>query len=148
MATITLDAGTIIALQYRSSRGEHTIQRLKQIETASYQFDEATQMSKAQPDLPSTEVILQQLGAAEGQARGVPATPQAAVVSQITDEQKQIIEKTLANYAGPFASIVCRDVFTQVAELDEVLDTLGRKMPNRDQADAFFDEVNENLKLV
>lgn len=149
MATLVLQAGKIIALQYRNKRGLQAIPMLNNINKASFKFDEGLQMFNLQEDLPSTGAILRQLGiniTTTSQSKAGTAEAQDHDrVDLISEENQALVIKTLAKYVGPLAGIACQNVFGQVARLDDALLMLSEQMPDASLAEKFLKEVNEAL---
>ena len=150
MATVTLQGGEIVALQYRNKRGERALAPLSRIEQTSYRFDSQFYMFRPQPDLPPTDVILQRLGAVKA-VQPQPAAPpsaesRAASPLRLSSERKRIIQTTLAKFVGPLASVACQQVFAQASTLEDALSALAEQMPERSSAEQFLDEVAKALR--
>ena len=91
---------------------------LPEIESGRYKFQEGSIPSMRTPAL-VTEDILRYLSAASSGSEETTragddvsniTAQQATTIESLSDEQKRILEESLAIYIGPMASFICEDL--------------------------------------
>jgi len=170
MAQIHLDGGRIVFVLCRGRRGKDGLDILRTMQRARLSVDRPS-VGNNEPLPWSTEAILDYLYGSiselpeagspastllPGVARrpapaaapaAAPAPAAAASKPGLTDEQRTIVENTLATYIGPMAAIVCGDYFDEVSDLRVLVQKLAGEIPNAEQASKFKADISKALGL-
>ncbi len=121
-AQFVLRNGAVVHLTYRLLRGLDALPSLKRFPAGRYRFQDET-TSQTDPALPPTADLLATLLADSSdvapftQAR--PATQvRPTATAAIPDGLRPLIERELAEFLGPMASLICEEHFARVTDLD------------------------------
>jgi hypothetical protein len=167
MAQIHLQGGNIIFVLCRGRRGREGLNIMRTIQRARMSLDRPS-VANNEPIEWSTEVILDYLygtidelpaptgpvvnagpGAAPrlAPAAAAAATPARTGAFVLTPAQRDTFERTMANYIGPMASIVCGDYFDSATDLRSLASKLASEIPGADQAEKFKFEIGRALDI-
>lgn len=168
MAQIHLQGGNIIFALCRGRRGRDGLALMRTIQRARMSLDRPS-VANNEPIEWSTEVILDYLygnidelpaptgpvvnagpGAvprpAQSAASAVaPARPAGFVLTPV---QRDTFERTMANYIGPMAAIVCGDYFDGATDLRSLAHKLAAEIPGADQAAKFRSDIGRALDIA
>jgi hypothetical protein len=69
----------------------------------------------------------------------------AGAQKELSSEAKDLLEKTLIDYVGPFASIACQEVFSSVSSPQSAIEMLAAVIPDHDESRSFMDQARKKL---
>ena len=148
-ATISVDQGTIIQITYSKKRNEDAIPYLKKMSSCSARFSPGFVMKlNKQGQALRQDAVLQLLNLGQ-EAASRPANDTsdggAGAQEELSSEAKDILEKTLIDYVGPFASVVCQEVFSSVSSPQSAIEMLAAVIPDHDESRSFMDQASKKL---
>jgi len=152
-AQIVVENGSIVFLYYFNKRGHDAMMLLSEIESGRYKFQEGSIPSMRTPAL-VTEDILRYLSAASSGSEETTragddvsniTAQQATTIESLSDEQKRILEESLAIYIGPMASFICEDHLEKAGDVTSAIKRLAAEIPEEGQARSFSDEMMQRL---
>lgn len=158
-AQVAIENGEVVFLFYSGKMGEAALAAMATIDSGRFRFQENSLPSRRMT-LPATATLLARLqsGAAATSGNAVapnPSSNSAAVGagsafsnaastaapprggSGLTAEQKQILERCLAEHIGPMAAIICEDQLRGRLNMEEALDALAAEVPTPAAAEQF-----------
>lgn len=148
-AQVAIDHGEVVFVFYSGKMGEGALAAMAGIDGGRFRFQENSLPSRRMT-LPPSAAILAQLtsGAAiTGGATKPPASPSAvsavspaaatSSAGSLTPDQKQLLERCLAEHIGPMATIICEDQLRGSLSLEEAIDALAAEVPTPAAAEAF-----------
>lgn len=151
-AQVAIENGEVVFLFYSGKMGEAALAAMATIDSGRFRFQENSLPSRRMT-LPATATLLARLksgaavpspssnSAAIGSGSAVtPAVSTAApprIASSLTAEQKQILERCLAEHIGPMAAIICEDQLRGAVSVEEALDALAAEVPTPAAAEQF-----------
>ncbi len=149
-AQVAIENGEVVFLFYSGKMGEAALAAMATIDSGRFRFQENTLPSRRMT-LPATATLLARLrsgaaapsgsAAAGGSGSVVTAAASTAVpprgASGLTAEQKQILERCLAEHIGPMAAIICEDQLQGASNVEEALDVLAAEVPTPAAAEQF-----------
>jgi hypothetical protein len=149
-AQVAIENGEVVFLFYSGKMGEAALAAMATIDSGRFRFQENTLPSRRMT-LPATATLLARLrsgapapsgsAAAGGSGSAVTAAVSTAVpprgASGLTAEQKQILERCLAEHIGPMAAIICEDQLQGASNVEEALDVLAAEVPTPAAAEQF-----------
>lgn len=149
-AQVAIENGEVVFLFYSGKMGEAALAAMATIDSGRFRFQENTLPSRRMT-LPATATLLARLrsgaaapsgsAAAGGSGSAVTAAASTAVpprgASGLTAEQKQILERCLAEHIGPMAAIICEDQLQGASNVEEALDILAAEVPTPAAAEQF-----------
>lgn len=149
-AQVAIENGEVVFLFYSGKMGEAALAAMATIDSGRFRFQENTLPSRRMT-LPATATLLARLrsgaaapsgsAAAGGSGSAVTAAASTAVpprgASGLTAEQKQILERCLAEHIGPMAAIICEDQLQGASNVEEALDVLAAEVPTPAAAEQF-----------
>jgi hypothetical protein len=127
------------------------------IDSGRFRFQENTLPSRRMT-LPATATLLARLRSGAAATSGTAAAPSGSAAaggsgsavtaavstavppraaSGLTAEQRQILERCLAEHIGPMAAIICEDQLQGAANVEEALDALAAEVPTPAAAEQF-----------
>ena len=112
-AQFVLREGEIVALTYRLLRGPDALPSMSSFTAGRYRFQDET-MDRTDPGLPQTADLLALLSA-EPAGKTAAAPTDAPPTAKIPDSLRLLIERELAEFLGPMASLICEEHFEQVS---------------------------------
>ena len=148
-AQVAIDHGEVVFVFYSGKMGEGALAAMAGIDGGRFRFQENSLPSRRMT-LPPSAAILAQLtsGAAiTGGATKPPASPSAvsavspaaatSSAGSLTPDQKQLLERCLAEHIGPMATMICEDQLRGSLSLEEAIDALAAEVPTPAAAEAF-----------
>lgn len=158
-AQVAIDNGEVVFLFYSGKMGEAALAAMATIDSGRFRFQENSLPSRRMT-LPATATILARLKsgatATSGNARapspssntaaigsGAAVTPAVSTAAPprgsggLTVEQKQILERCLAEHIGPMAAIICEDQLRGALNVEEALEALAAEVPTPAAAEQF-----------
>jgi Domain of unknown function (DUF4388) len=158
-AQVAIENGEVVFLFYSGKMGEAALAAMATIDSGRFRFQENSLPSRRMT-LPATATLLARLKSGAATTSGnadvpspssnsaaistgsavTPAVSTAApprVASSLTAEQKQILERCLAEHIGPMAAIICEDQLRGTFNIEEALDALAAEVPTPAAAEQF-----------
>lgn len=149
-AQVAIENGEVVFLFYSGKMGEAALAAMATIDSGRFRFQENTLPSRRMT-LPATATLLARLrsgaaatsgtaaagGSGSAAATAVPTAVPPRGASGLTAEQKQILERCLAEHIGPMAAIICEDQLQGTSNVEEALDVLAAEVPTPAAAEQF-----------
>lgn len=141
-AQVAIDHGEVVFIFYSGKMGEGALAAMAGIDGGRFRFQENSLPSRRMV-LPPTATILSRLASSAtstaGAAPSTTATSAAPSRSSgtLTAEQRQLLERCLAEHIGPMATIICEDQLRENLTIEEALDALAAEVPTPAAAEAF-----------
>lgn len=149
-AQLAIDHGEMVFIFYSGKMGEAALAAMAGIDAGRFRFQEGS-LPTRRMTLPATATILARLasgatssGSPAGSSVGSPAAPASAPGTAparggaaLTAEQKQILERCLAEHIGPMATIICEDQLRATMAVEEAIEALAAEVPSPEAAEKF-----------
>lgn len=116
-AQFVLRGGAIVCLTYRLLRGLDALPSMRTFTAGRYRFQDEI-VERTDPGLPSTPDLLAMLIPEHRGAVGPPQTEPTASTVRASDSLRPLIERELAEYLGPMASLICEEHLVRAIDLD------------------------------
>ncbi len=143
-AQIMIENGRIVFLYFSNKRGQDALMPMSKIQAATFRFQAGKVLSKRMP-LPETSSILKILAGKSSRSGPVakPPPPGGApgAIKPLGDDQKAILEECFAEYIGPMAAIICKDIFKKKIDFSTAIESLAAKISSMDQRKEFKEKV-------
>jgi hypothetical protein len=155
-AQVAIDHGEVVFLFYSGKMGEAALAAMATIDSGHFRFQENSLPSRRMALPPAATVLTRlQSGAAATGSSAAPSSSAAAITdssavtrvvptaapsrgsSGLTAEQKQILERCLAEHIGPMAAIICEDQLRGTFNVEEAIDALAAEVPTPAAAEQF-----------
>ncbi len=148
-ATISINQGNIIQITYSKVRNEHAIPYLKKISSCSAKFSRGFVIKLDNQGTTLRQDDVQQLLSLGRETASQPANDTsdggAGAQKELSSEAKDLLEQALIDYVGPFASIVCQEVFSSVSSPQSAIEMLAAVIPDHDESRSFMDQASKKL---
>ena len=128
-AQILFEDGDITSIYFFNRHGRDALEKMSTIKVGRYRFQEGFTPVRKRVDLPDTSVIIDKLKSFCGAEPSSETVQFSGPGGGITEEEKSVLEKSLVEYIGPMAAIVCEDFFHQEMDLQEIVEKLAWKFP-------------------
>jgi hypothetical protein len=116
-AQFVLRGGTIVCLTYRLSRGLDALPSMRTFTAGRFRFQDET-IDRTDPGLPPTPDLLAMLSPEHPGAVAPPQTKPTLGIARPPDSLRLLIERELAEFLGPMASLICEEHLTRAVNLD------------------------------
>ncbi|MFT5699969.1 MAG: hypothetical protein ACI8ZB_002839 [Desulforhopalus sp.] len=138
-AQIVIEKGSIVFVYFYNKQGQEALELMLTIQAGRYRFQANATSPRRNKLLPTTEILDFLSG-----TRTVTA-PAKKVRTTLTGQQKEVLEKVLAEYIGPMAAIICEDHLDTAPDLSAAIDALAEEIPSPEQAQKFRVQIEEKL---
>ncbi len=149
-----IKGGNVVNIRYRTKKNKEALQEFGVIGKSKYAFYERKEVKEPhdKTGIPTNKEVLQYL---LGQSTNPPSTSK----KNNTDDNRQLVDskgtltdsaivdlkKTLTNYIGPVANIVCKEVFAKTTNVNTAINMLAKEIPTADHARAFREKTKHLL---
>jgi len=144
-AQILYEDGDIASIYFLNRHGRDALDKMLTIKVGRYRFQAGFTPVRKRMDLPDTAVIIEKLKSFCGEEPASETEHFSDPGGRITEEEKSILERSLVEYIGPMASIVCEDFFHGEMDLKDIVEKLASEIPSPQNAIKFKEEVLKKL---
>lgn len=116
-AQFVLRSGEIVYLTYRLLRGLDALPSMRSFTAGRYRFQDEP-VDRTDPGLPPTPDLLALLTPEHTGTVEPPQTEPPIGTAKAPDSLRLLIERELAEFLGPMASLICEEHLAQAADLD------------------------------
>lgn len=116
-AQFVLRNGEIVYLTYRLLRGLEALPSMRIFTAGRYRFQDEP-VDRADPELPPTPDLLALLSPEHTGTVEPPQTEPTTGTAKAPDSLRLLIERELAEFLGPMASLICEEHLAQATDLD------------------------------
>ncbi|WP_457575954.1 DUF4388 domain-containing protein [Desulfomarina sp.] len=145
-AQILFKDGDITSIYFFNRHGRDALEKMSTIKVGRYRFQKGFTPGRKRADLPDTDVIIERLTGFCGVESPPETVRSSGPGGGISEEDKSVLEKSLVEYIGPMAAIVCEDYFHGEMDLQDIVEKLALEIPSPQQAVKFREEVLKKLK--
>lgn len=138
---IAFDEGNIFLMRYANKKGNDAINNMSVIQSVSCREERLTSNIPGDNDLIGTDSILQQLLAfSDGKNTiidnnvntQIEQPADSVIVSQLSQQEKDLIEKNLIKIIGPMGAFLCKKHVHPVSSLDQAMVGLSTALSDKE----------------
>lgn len=142
-AQVIFDKGEIVFVYFYNKKGKEALELMLTIQAGRYRFQEGGSVSR-RVSLPPTEEIVEFLSKKNDNMQSSPDDSKETA-GGLVQNQKEVLERLLAEYIGPMAAIICEDYLDSAVDVDAAIDALAAEIPSAVQADKFRSQATTKI---
>ena len=139
LAQFGLDHGEVVYLSFQNVEGHEGLAQLadQRTEVGASRFAEGRHRG-ARHELPHFEELIRQLQTAAG------SLPRSGT-TQLDDRVRKVVEDELTDLIGPFAGVLCQDVWEGATTLEQALIVIARELDDPAKSEKLYVNVRKAL---
>jgi len=152
-AQFVLRGGEVVWVTYRLSRGLDALPSMRTFTAGRYRFQDET-VDRTDPGLPPTPDLLVLLIPEHTKAVGLPQTESATGTAKAPESLRVLIERELAEFLGPMATLICAEHLAQAGDLDSpkslarLVEAIAKEIEDPTKEAHFKQQVLSSLKGI
>ncbi len=143
--TLSIQNGNIASIKCKTKNNKEALQEVGAIQSGRYTFLERANVNEIPLGLPTNDEVLQYL-IGSSITVSPPSVQNKANEQQLSDSEKKRLREALAEYIGPIASVLCKNIFAEETDPDAIIDMLADSIPDQSQARNFKMEAKHLIE--